>query len=91
MSGITPEMLGLDCPSDQVRPGQVRLVVASLKAPFGPPLSETDRVEVTLTVDGGPEEAEVKARQGREGLRRGRMLRVLDEALERGGVLALED
>jgi predicted transcriptional regulator len=85
------EMLGLDRPSDQVRPGQVRLVVASLKAPFGPPLSETDRVEVTLTVDGGAEEAEVKARQGREGLRRGRMLRVLDEALEQGGVLTEED
>jgi hypothetical protein len=80
-----------DHPSDQVRPGQVRWVVASLKAPFGPPLSEMDRVEVTLTVDGGPEEAEVKARQGREGLRRGRMLRVLDEVLEQGGVLALED
>jgi hypothetical protein len=64
------EMLGWDCPSDQVRPGQVRWVVASLKAPFGPPLSETDRVEVTLTVDGGLEEAEVKARQGREGLLR---------------------
>jgi len=47
------EMLGLDRPSDQIRPGQVRLVVASLKAPFGPPLSETDRVEITLTVDAG--------------------------------------
>jgi hypothetical protein len=88
---IAREMLGLDCPSDQARPGQVRLVVASLKAPFGPPLSETDRVEVTLTVDGGPEGAEVKAGQGREGLRRGRMLWVLDEALEQGSVLAEED
>jgi hypothetical protein len=75
----TREMLGLDCPSDQVRPEQVRLVVASLEVPFGPPMSETDRVEVTLTADGGPEEAEVKARQGRKGLRRGRILRVLDK------------
>jgi hypothetical protein len=42
------EMLGLDRPGDQIRPGQVRLVVASLQAPFGPPLSETGWIEVTL-------------------------------------------
>ena len=42
-------------PSAAVRPSQVRLVVASLKAPFGPPLAETDNVEVTLTVDVGAE------------------------------------
>ena len=35
------EHLGLDRATDQVRPGQVRLVVASLCAPFGPPLCET--------------------------------------------------
>ena len=34
------EILGLDRPTAQVRPGQVRLVVASLAAPFGPPLQE---------------------------------------------------
>lgn len=80
------EMLVEGVPASAVRPGQVRLVVASLKAPFGPPLSETDRVEVTLTVDGGPEAAAVKATQGREGVRRGGILRMLDEALEQGGV-----
>jgi len=47
--GTVCETLGLDRPSDQIRPGQVRLVVASLQAPFGLPLSETGRVEVTLT------------------------------------------
>jgi hypothetical protein len=31
----------------------VRLVVASVKAPFGPPSTETARVEVTLTMDAG--------------------------------------
>lgn len=85
------EMLGLDRPSDQIRPGQVRLVVASLKAPFGPPLSETDRVEITLTVDAGAQDMEVQARQGRESVRRGRILRMLDEGLEQGGVLTEED
>lgn len=51
------EMLVGGVPSAAVRPGQVRLVVASLKAPFGPPLAETDKVEVTLTVDAGAEDA----------------------------------
>ncbi len=58
-------ILGLDRPTGQVRPGQIRLVVVSLRVPFGPPLRDTDRVEVTLTVDAGAEDAEVLAQQGR--------------------------
>jgi hypothetical protein len=46
-----------------------------VKAPFGPPLVDTARVEVTLTVDAGAEDAEVLSRQGREALRQGRVLR----------------
>jgi len=85
------EMLVGGMPSSAVRPGQVRLVVASLKAPFGPSLAETEKVEVTLTVDAGAEDAEVKRREKGEGLRRGRILRLTEEALEQGGVLTQED
>ncbi len=85
------EVLGLDRPTGQVRPGQIRLVVASLRAPFGPPLDETARVEVTLTVDAGTEDAAVLSEQGRLGLRQGRILRLVEEALEQGGVLTEED
>jgi predicted ArsR family transcriptional regulator len=85
------EMLVGGAPSAAVRPGQVRLVVTSLKAPFGPPLAETDKVEVTLTVDAGAEDAEVKAREGGEGLRQGRILRLTEEALGQSGVLTQED
>ncbi len=74
-----------------VRPGQIRLLVASLKAPFGPPLAETAQVVVTLTVDAGAEDVEVKGREGVAGLRQGRILRLLDEALAQGGVLNQED
>ena len=70
------EMLVGGVPSSAVRPGQVRLVVTSLKAPFGPPLEETDKVEVTLTANAVGEDAEVKARQGTDGLRQGRILRL---------------
>ncbi len=85
------EYLGLDQPGDQVRAGQVRLVVASLGAPFGPPLAETARVTVTLTVDAGLADAEVLRREGRVALRQGRILRLTEEALEQGGVLTEED
>jgi biotin operon repressor len=85
------DLLGLDRPTEQARLGQVRLVVASAKAPFGPPLSETARVEVTLTVDAGQEDGEVLMGAGREALRQGRILRLLDEALDQGGVLTEED
>jgi hypothetical protein len=77
--------------AQSVRPGQIRLLVASLKAPFGPPLAETAQVAVTLTVDAGAEDAEVKGREGVAGLRQGRILRLLDEALAQGGVLSQED
>lgn len=85
------EMLLGGLPAEAVRPGQIRMVVARLAAPFGPSLAETDKIEVTLTVDAGPEDAEVLAREGREGLRRGRILRITAEALEQGGVLTQED
>jgi biotin operon repressor len=85
------EMLRGNPTAATVRPGQIRLVVANLKAPFGPPLSETDKVEVILTVDAGAEDAQVKRRENAEAMRRGRMLRILDEALEQGGVLTQED
>lgn len=77
--------------AEQLRPGQVRLVVARLDAPFGPPLAESAKVEVTLTVDAGLDDALVLAAEGREGLRRGRILRMLAEAIEQGGVLTQED
>ena len=88
---VAQEMLGLDRPSGQLQPGQVRQVVASVEAPFGPPLSETERIEVTLTVDAGAEDAAVQGQEGRLGLRRGRILRLMSEALEQGGVLTQED
>jgi len=85
------EMLIGGAMAEAVRPGQIRMIVASLKAPFGPTLAEIDKVELTLMVDNGEEDAEVKRREGTEAQRRGRILRILEEALEQGGVLTQED
>lgn len=88
---VGQEMLGGGVSALAVRPGQIRLVVASLAAPFGPPLAEVEKVEVTLTVDSGAEDGEVRQRDGLVGLRRGRILRLTEEALAQGGILTQED
>jgi len=88
---VGQEMLAGGVSALAVRPGQIRLVVASFRAPFGPPLAEVEKVEVTLTVDSGAEDAEVRQRDGLVGLRRGRILRLTEEALAQGGVLSQED
>jgi hypothetical protein len=88
---VAQEMLLGNVPGQAVRPGQTRLVVARMRAPFGPPLAETDKVEITLTVDAGIEDRQVKAREGLSGLRQGQVLRLTAEALEQGGVLTQED
>jgi len=96
---VVQETLRGSSEAKAVRPGQIRLVVASMKAPFtgtaastcGPPLSETDKVEVALTVDTGAEDAGVKQGEGVEAQRQRRILRLLEEALEQGGVLTQED
>jgi hypothetical protein len=54
-------------------------------------LAEAAKVEVTLTVEAGAEDAEVRQRLGAEGLRRSQILRLTEEALEQGGVLTHED
>ena len=90
LNAAQAELIGL-AGGEIVQPGQIRQVVASVKAPFGPPLAEAEKVTVTLTVDAGVEDAVVKECQGVEGQRRGRLLRIIEEALEQGGVLTQED
>ncbi len=88
---VAQEMLVGRAGPEAIQPGQIRLVVVSLKAPFGPPLAESEKKTVTLTVDTGVEDEAVKEEQGVEAQRQGRILRILDEALEQGGVLTQED
>ena len=75
----------------RVETGQIEVVVAGLGAAFGPKLRESERVRVRLTVEKGSEDGEVRAQFGAERVRRGRILRVTEEAIEQGGVLTQED
>jgi DNA-binding CsgD family transcriptional regulator len=77
--------------SSPQRLGQIRQVIASAEAPHGKPLCQTDMVDVVWTLDAGEEDLQVLKKYGRVALRQARLLRLIDEALEQGGVPTQED
>jgi hypothetical protein len=77
--------------SGTLKPGQVLFQVVSAQAPPNKPLSECEQVTVTLTVDGGADDLEVRRRGGVPALRRHRMERMATEAFQQGGLLTVED
>lgn len=77
--------------AETVRSGQLRSTLARRSARPGKPLAQTELVEVTWTVDAGPEDLEVARRQGPPALRQVRVLRLLTEALDQGAVATTED
>jgi len=46
-------------PAKGLQPGQIQVIVTALGASFGPKLAESDRVQVTLTLDNGAEDVQV--------------------------------
>jgi len=77
--------------SGNIRPGQIKEIVLAQDAFPGKPLSQLKKVEVTLTLDAGEEDLDVLSKYGRISLRRTRILRLAEEALNQGGILAQED
>jgi hypothetical protein len=71
--------------------GQQRVTVVSDHEPSGKPLSAMKKLSVVVTVDSGMEDLEVLKRFDWEGLRRCRLLRMTEEAVDQGGVLTQED
>jgi hypothetical protein len=71
--------------------GQIRLMLSQRQASHGQPLGKTASVEVTWTLNNGAADQAVLHSQGRVALRRLRILRLLDEALEQGAVASQED
>jgi len=91
---LAKEIFGLDNGATnayQLRPGQIRQVVAASNAVHGPPLAQTDMVTVTWTIDAGVEDLTVLREHDHVALRRVRILRLIEEALEQGGVPTQED
>ncbi len=75
----------------QCGPGQVRKILVGRNARHGQPLKQTPTVEVIWSVDAGIEDQQVLQKHGRRALRRKRILRLLEEAIEQGGVATQED
>jgi hypothetical protein len=71
--------------------GQRRVVLASREASHGQSLTETATKQVNWTLDGGETDAETLLSQGRKGLRRVRIQRILDEAVAQGALATQED
>jgi hypothetical protein len=77
--------------AEPMKPGQMRVILVKYGARHGRGLGETAMREVVWTVDGGQEDRRVLREAGRKGLRRFRIQRLLDEAVEQGGVATQED
>ena len=71
--------------------GKIKLLVVSATEPAGKTLQDCQKVTVTLTLDAGNEDYEVRSWQGIAGLRRTRILRLCCEAREQAGLLTYED
>lgn len=68
--------------SDNLKPGQIRISVLSIEANSKERLSEAKQVTVTLTLIEDREDLEVRKEQGIVGLRRHRIRRICQEALD---------
>jgi hypothetical protein len=77
--------------SGTLKPGQILFQVVSVESPANVPLSHSKQLTVTLTVDAGPEDLDLRKTAGIEALRRHRMQRVCIEAFQQGGLLTVED
>jgi DNA-binding Lrp family transcriptional regulator len=76
---------------EQLRPGQMRVILAQLDTGYGQALRETATTEVTWTVDAGQEDRQVLQAHGPVALRRVRLQRLLDEALAQDAAATQED
>jgi DNA-binding Lrp family transcriptional regulator len=74
-----------------IRPGQTRVLLVPLKAGHGRTVRQIACQEVVWTIDAGQEDRQVLQAHGSVELRRVRIQRLLDEALEQGAVATQED
>ncbi len=74
-----------------LQPGQIQFVVTGVENGPSKSLKDSQMVTVTLTLDAGKEDLEVKRVDGVIALRQHRLQRICHEALVQGGVLTIED
>ena len=74
-----------------LREGQIEITVISIEERAGKVIEKLEKKKVRLTIDNGIEDLEVKKEYGRIGLRRIKIQRISDEAIDQDGVLSQED
>jgi biotin operon repressor len=77
--------------SGVLQPGQIRKVLIKRSARPGQDVRLLPKVEVIWTLDAGVEDHQVLCEHGRQKLRQTRIMRLLTEAVEQGGVATQED
>ena len=77
--------------SGHLKPGQVLFSVISIDEGPTVRLANSKQVTVTLTLDAGEEDLEIRKEHGVVGLRQHRLERVCTEAFQQGGLLTIED
>lgn len=78
-------------PDRETNHGQVSRQVVAIQAKHGPRLKELPLVTVTLTLDNGQEDQEVRRKHGTKALREVRISRMTEEAIDQRGVVTQED
>lgn len=74
-----------------LKTGQMRALLVRRKAASGQTVNDAKKVEVIWTVDAGLEDLKVLQKSGIAGLRKVRIQRLLDEALEQAALATQED
>lgn len=77
--------------SGTVKPGQMLFEVVSVENGAQKKLVDCKMITVTLTLDAGEEDLEIREKEGVAALRRYRLQRIANEAFQQGGVLTVED
>ncbi len=74
-----------------LKPGQILFQVISIDARSSTHVKDSQQTTVTLTLDAGEEDLEIRKTKGVIALRRHRIQRVCVEAFQQGGLLTVED
>ena len=76
---------------NNLREGQIEVTAIEIEQRAGKTIEKLEKKKVRLTIDNGIEDIEIMKEFGRIELRRIKMQRITEEAIEQGGVLSQED
>ncbi len=76
--------------AETLKPGQIRVTVIDARVAPNVPLAQAQQCLVTLTLDAGAEDRQVRQAGGVIALRQQRFVRICEEAFQQGGLLTLE-